>query len=111
MLKQPIKNIHGFTLLEAIVALAIMALAGGAILAWVNTLLISLSRIEANEHRNYAIEQSIAVLESVNPMESPTGEQRFGDYQMLWNAKLLEPPKEAVNRFGIQGLFQVGLYQ
>ena len=101
---------RGFTLLEAIVAITVLTMSGGALFGWVNTLLISLSRVESHAEKNFASGQAIAVLEVINPMKSPSGQRALGGYVMRWQANEVEPPRDAVNRYGIRGLYEVGLY-
>ena len=104
------KSESGFSLLEAIVAIAILALSGGALLGWINTMLVSVGRLEAQAERDFAIQQSIAVLSTINPMTDPSGNRRLGRFDMLWQASEVEPATDGVNRFGLKGLYRVGLY-
>ena len=64
----------GFSVLEAIVAVALMATVGMAVFAWINQCLDTLFRIRADEARVEAIENAIDYMAGVNPMDAPTGE-------------------------------------
>ena len=101
----------GFSLLEAIVAITIFSLSSGAVFAWINSQLLSLERVEDHARINRAVEQSLASLQSVNPMENPSGQQGIGTYEMSWRAQAIEDPRDNVNRYGFKGLYQVGLYR
>lgn len=100
----------GFSLLEAVVAITLLAISGGALFAWVNTMLISLERVEANAAKILVVQQSLAVLEVVNPMKTPVGGQSLGEYDLTWRSVLVEDIKDSVSRYGIRGLYQVGLF-
>ncbi len=102
---------HGFTLLEAIVALVLLASTGIALLNWINTNLMSLQHIQQAQQRNQAIRNTLAFMETINPLEQPTGEENLGIYQINWNATALKLPKDGVTSGGDLSLFQIGLYQ
>ncbi len=105
------KQQTGFSLLEAIVAIAVVGVSGGALFGWVNTVMVTLSRVEAHAERQYVTQQAVAVIEIINPMIEPAGHWDMGDYDMQWQATAVEPPKDSVNRYGLPGLYQVGLYE
>ncbi|MDM8558491.1 prepilin-type N-terminal cleavage/methylation domain-containing protein [Candidatus Parabeggiatoa sp. HSG14] len=100
----------GFTLLEAIVALVLVATVGIALLDWVNTNLISLQRVQAAQQRNDAIRNVLAFMDTVNPLEKPQGEETIGIYKISWNATAIELPKDGVSTTGGMSIFQIGLY-
>lgn len=102
---------RGFTLLEAIVALVLIASTGMALLNWLNTNLISLQRVQQAQQRHQAIQNALMFMETINPLEKPQGKQTIGIYQIDWNATALELPKDGVTSMGGLGLFQVGLYE
>ena len=104
------KGQSGFSLLEAIVAITLLAISGSALFAWLNTMLVSVSRIEAIREERRVVDQSLTVLNSVNPMLASGGSLKIGEYDMRWSALLTEDAKDVVNRYGIQGLYRVGLY-
>ena len=58
---------QGFTLLEAVVALVLIATAGMALLDWVNNNLMNLNRVQTLQQRNEAIRSALVFMESVNP--------------------------------------------
>jgi general secretion pathway protein I len=101
----------GFTLLEAIVALVLIASTGVALLNWLNTNLISLQRVQQTQQRHQAVENALMFMETINPLEKPQGRATIGIYQIDWNATALELPKDGVNSTGGLGLFQIGLYE
>ena len=80
-------------MLEAIVALTIMATFGIAIFSWINGLLISDDKIERNYARD-AITRNVAeYLSDINVMDHPNGDISLGRHQIRWSSSLVEPIK------------------
>ena len=104
-------NQKGFSLLEAIVALVIIASTGIALLDWINTNLMSLQHVQAAEQRNNATRNALAFMETINPMEHAQGEEIVGVYKISWNAEAIALPKDGIGPMGEMSLFQVGLYE
>ena len=96
-------NQHGFTLLEAIVALVIITSTGMALLNWISTNLTTLQHVQAAQQRNDAIRNAVAFTETVNPLQQPQGEQLLGMYKLIWKSKEIE-------LLGNTTLYQIGLY-
>jgi general secretion pathway protein I len=104
-------NQRGFTLLEAIVALVLLASTGIALLSWINTNLTSLQRVQQAQQRQQAIQNALVFMETINPLEKPQGKETIGIYQIDWNATAIELPKDGVTSIGGISLFQIGLYE
>jgi len=102
---------QGFTLLEVIVALVLIASTGMALLSWINTNLISLQRVQASQERQDAVRNALAWLDTLNPEKQPSGEASVGIYQIIWTSSPLETPIRGLNKWGSQGFYNVGLYQ
>lgn len=101
---------RGFTLLEAIVALAILAAGGMALFAALNSALRSIERADAASRLDTATENAVAWLDALNPMTSPKGEQRMGAYRVTWVAEPVEPVRDNLTDYLQPGLYEVGLY-
>ena len=101
---------RGFTLLEAIVALVLISTAGLALFDWINNSIQSLGRIEAANARNNAIENTIEYMQSINPMERPSGTANFGAYQIDWKSDQITPTQDGSNYPQGTSLFQLALY-
>lgn len=97
-------NQRGFTLLEAIVALVLIATTGMALLDWINTNLITLQHVQQAQQRNEATRNALAFMETVNPLENPQGEETIGMYTISWDAQEIELK-------GDTKLYQIGLYE
>ena len=102
---------HGFSLLEAIVALAILAAAGLALFASMSQSLQMVNRAERAREVDSALLNAVAWMDTVNPMERPQGEQSFGQFTLQWQSKPIEPVRDGVTGFLQPGLYQVGLYE
>lgn len=100
----------GFTLLEAIVALAILAAGAMALFAALNGALRSIERAEAAARLDTATENAVDWLEVVNPMNEPHGEVVLGDYTMRWRSEPVVGPTDNLTAYLQPGLYQVGLY-
>jgi len=96
-------NQHGFTLLEAIVALVLITSTGMALLNWISTNLTTLQHVQAAQQRNDATRNAVAFIETVNPIEQPRGEEIIGAYKLVWEAKAIELLGDTI-------MYQVGLY-
>ncbi|MDE3738024.1 MULTISPECIES: type II secretion system protein J [Pseudomonas] len=102
----------GFTLLEAVVAMTLLAVVGGALLAWLNSGFRSLQRVEAAEERIEAAQVAMAYLETLNPMQDPNGEVRLGHYLLSWQSSPRSTPKPVVSRHGAQpGIYDAQLFR
>lgn len=77
----------GFSLVEALVALAIAALTLGAIFQLQVQMARGQARAEAVLEQVAAQENALVLMRDLNPMERPTGEIRLGDREVVrWTA-------------------------
>ena len=53
---------------------------------------------------------AVAWIETVNPMQTPQGEQELGDVTLRWSAQLVEPERDAMTGYLQPGLYRLGLY-
>lgn len=110
MTVSPTEQARGFTLLEAVVALAILAAAGMALFASVSQSMQMLQRADAARVQDGALRNAMALLEQVNPMERPSGTERLGKMEMRWSSVLVEPERDNITGYLQPGLHEVGLY-
>lgn len=100
----------GFTLLEAIVAMVILATSLVALYGWLSTNMISLQRAEAR-HAELADERSaLALVDGINPMAEPEGERSLPPLTVKWSSKPLTPTTTGLNGIGSTTLFDLALY-
>lgn len=102
---------RGFTLIEAIVALVLMATTGMALFSWVNTNVITLGRVQSSNARDAATVNVLQYLHNVNPMETPEGNVKLGNYTLKWKADALTEPRDGASYPSGIGLYQFAMYQ
>ncbi|HBK56274.1 MAG TPA: hypothetical protein DDZ76_08340 [Xanthomonadales bacterium] len=102
---------HGFTLLEAIVAMTLFALAAFSLYAWLNANLHTLARVEAGRDTLAVQHSALELVRTINPMREPEGRREVGPLVVAWQAHPLLPPTDGKTALGALSLFEVGLYQ
>lgn len=102
---------RGFTLLEAVVALAILAAAGLALFAAMSQSLQMVQRAQYARETDTALRNALAWTEQVNPMVEPEGEQAIGRYLLRWTSEPVEAPRDNATDYLQPGLFEVGLFR
>lgn len=100
----------GFSLLEAIVALTILASVGLAMFAAMSQSMQMVGRAEDSRAVGVALRNALASLERINPSASPRGETELGAYTMRWDAKLVEPPHPGATGYLSPGLYDIAIY-
>ena len=101
---------RGVSLLEVIVSPVLVSTVGMALLGWVNTNLIGLSRVKAAEQRLQLTRTALKYMGLVNPMQQPQGQQRIGPVLIEWQATLLGEVSPGAGYPAGLGVYQVGLY-
>jgi len=100
----------GFSFIEALVALVILGMAAIPILTLLGQSVDQLDRIADTTSKAEVTLSAIAVMDSINPMNQPTGELDMGDYVLSWNAEAVVPPNDNVEiGVGLAG-YSVGFY-
>jgi prepilin-type N-terminal cleavage/methylation domain-containing protein len=100
----------GFTLLEAIVAIAIVGIALVPVMTFISQMAFGLTRAADSNARNLAQQSLIELFETLNPLERPVGEDQVGDLIIRWESESLVPPNPQVNPgAGLAG-FSIGFY-
>lgn len=103
---------HGFGLLEAIVALVLLAGTGGALFAWLAQTTRDFGRADEAQERAMLSLKAQSLLEAINPHTEPTGVRRVGDVTVSWRAELIEPVRTSVPTQAMQPVrWRVGLYR
>lgn len=78
--------------------------------AWINNLLLSVTKLESNAYDNYLERNVTEFLSDINVMLRPSGSQTFATLTISWNAELIEPVKRGKNMNGGATPFELGLY-
>ncbi len=104
------RSARGFTLLEAIVAVAVMGIALVPIITFVSQMVGGLTRAADANAKNLAEQSIIELLEALNPLEQPIGDDQVGDLVIHWeSAEIVPPNKETRIGTGLAG-FSIGFY-
>jgi general secretion pathway protein I len=102
---------QGFTLIEAIVAMVLIATTGMALFSWINSNLMTLNRVQEANAESAATSNVDDYLGTVNPMLTPEGETKLGDYQVRWKATVSGEPRDGAGYPYGTSLYQLALYQ
>lgn len=103
---------RGFALLEAIVALTLLAGTGVALFAWIQQSMESASRVDAAQRRAQLLLDAQALIEHVNPALQPSGSVSSSGLQLRWASRTLQPMKSNTGFTpGAAGSWQIGLFQ
>lgn len=106
------RELRGFTLMEVVVALMILATSGLMLFAWVNQNLETASRLRDAQARAQLQIEGVSWLGLVNPSNEPQGERHEGELHLSWTSTLVEPPR---NEFSFGGglvpRWELGLYR
>lgn len=105
------RDARGFSLLEAVVALAILAAAGLALFAAMGQSMQMVGRAEDSRTADAAMRNALAWVEQLNPMETPSGDLEFPPYTVSWTSALVEPVRPSATGYLHPGLHDVGLYR
>ena len=102
---------RGFSLLEMIAALTILAIGSGVLFSWLGQTTAQLTRFQTQEKASLARLQAIDFLSAQNPAVMPTGKQAFDGFSMEWKSEPVTEVRESISPSGGLGLYQVSLYE
>ena len=101
----------GFTLLEAVVALAIFSAGAMALYGLYGANLMGLTRAGDVAGQLPIVEQAVERLSSIDLRHQAEGRFDAGPAEISWTATLVEPPRQSQSVSGYAGAFEIGLYQ
>jgi len=101
----------GFSLLEAIVALTLLALSGAALFTWIDSSARNLQRASQATERALVRINALELVANVNPADRPEGKVEAGPFTFRWAARALEPMQDARAYPRGMSLYQVGLFE
>jgi len=101
---------RGFSLLEAIIALTIMASTLLVLYGWLSSSALALGRVQDNALRLQDMRSALAVVDTLNPMDEPAGETRSGDLLISWTSTPLTDVRLAITRSNLPSAFDVRLF-
>lgn len=77
---------RGFTLIETLVAMILIATVGYSIFALINSHFVSLRRVQTKQTELALRSSVLEMARHINPMEQPIGRLPLGPYELRWNA-------------------------
>lgn len=105
-----VKKQAGFSLLEAVVALALVVSVGVTLFGWVTQTLTSVSRIKALQEKMQAQRNTLEWVWALNPTARPQGRVEFSGMSIEWVSSPVRPLDEQIGYPTGIGDFVVGLY-
>lgn len=97
-------------MLEAIVALTLLAGTGAALFSWLGTNLRAAGALTEASARAALQLRALEVLETVNPAKQPKGSITLHQFELTWTSRPVAPPRLSVP-YAQQVRWQVGLYR
>lgn len=101
---------RGFTLLEAIVAMVIMATCLLALYSWLSSSTLALRRAQAQTLALEDARAAFALVEDVNPMQEPRGEREVAPLTVRWEATPVVERRSGMSQAGLPNQFDLTLY-
>lgn len=101
----------GFTLLEAIVAIALLGALLIPLYGLMTRNLDGLFRVGQANLQSEVMLNAIALLDTINPMERPEGSQQLGSYTLRWKSIPLTTPVDGTGFPAGQSLYQISMYR
>ena len=101
---------EGFSVLEAMVAMAVLAAGLLPLLALQGQFVKTVGQIEHVEHSLSAQDNALNLVKSVNLTEAPLGEMVFEGYSVNYEAKAAISPRAVRDIGGLPGRFDLTLY-
>ena len=100
----------GFTLLEAIVAMVIMATALLALYSWLSSSTLAINRAQAQTRALEDARTAMAILDDLNPLVEPAGEREIPPLRVRWRSEALTERQPGLSQVGFPTQFDFILY-
>lgn len=98
-------------MIEAIVALVVIGVASVPLSLLISQSIDQLTRItEANE-RAAAVDSALALMDPVNPLETPEGAIDMGTFSLSWTSNVLVQPNPDVKVGATLATYSIGFYE
>jgi general secretion pathway protein I len=107
----PKRKQRGFTLIEAIVSLVLIATTGMALFSWINGNIITLNRVQEINAENAATVNAVEYMNSINPMLTPEGKINLGSCRLSWKTEAGAELRDGVGYPFGTSLYKLSMYQ
>ncbi|MHB1206447.1 MAG: type IV pilus modification PilV family protein [Rhodospirillaceae bacterium] len=102
----------GFTLLEAIVAMAVMSLALIPLVSFVTQSANELQRAGESNTRSFVMQSALALMEPINPMVEGTGNIPLDhDLTLIWDTQTIVEPNPGIQVGSGLAAYRLGFYK
>lgn len=105
-----IRTRPGFSIMETLVAIALLAIAVIPLYAFQQTLANTAARLQTASELLDAQESALAVLQTIDPIAQPSGEMDLGEWRLSWQSRELVSERPADGFLG-SSIWGVGLYE
>lgn len=106
------KQVAGFSLLEVVVALVLLATSGAALFAWYGQLLDDSGRQIRRLSEAELLQQAAGLMSTVNPAAQQDGEMRSFGIKLTWRSERLEPERSVLTfEDAIPGVWRLAPYR
>ena len=102
---------QGFTLIETIVALVILATAVVVFYSFLSSELNGAGRVEAAANAFDRRTNALELATAINPMAMPQGTFDLGTYRIAWTSQRLGDVRQSTRYPAGRGIFKVALYR
>jgi general secretion pathway protein I len=105
-------NSKGFTLLEAIVALAVMALALIPLVSFITQSANELLRAGESNERSFVMQSALALMDPINPMAEGNGNIPLDrDITLTWESQAIVEPNPGIQVGAGLAAYRLGFYK
>lgn len=106
----PRRHQQGFSLLEAIVAMTIMATSGLALFSWFSQSYEGFIRLEEVQARHQLMDDLDAYFATLNIQQEQSQRIQVNGFEVVWTSKRVEPVQQGRSSVGGLSNFELGLY-
>jgi Tfp pilus assembly protein PilV len=105
-----IRTRPGFSVMETLVAVALLAIAIIPLYAFQQTLANTAARLQTASDLLDAQESALAVLQTIDPIAQPSGDMQLGDWRLSWESRELASESPADGYLGVS-IWRVALFE
>lgn len=92
-----VRRSRGVSLLEMLVALALLAISGTVLFDWLYQVNVRMRRLQEQQAQVLAQMRAVQFLNAVNPALTPQGEKVFSDFMLDWSAQAVTPTRKILD--------------
>lgn len=105
-----IREQNGFSLLEALAAIALLATSGMALFSWFSVVYDGLIRLEEVQEKHALMDDLYEYFSTLNVPGETMQEMQINGFEVSWQSRLTEPAQTGRSYSGGLSNFELGLY-